>query len=616
MNTVRLRTAALVALWAALAPMCRGQVSTNVLITVSDGIALDATLTTPSGEPPEGGFPTVVLIHGYGGNKDEMSPISNYLTTFGYGCLTYSVRGQGNSGGLSTTMGDRESEDLLEVIQYLRALPGINPDKLGVAGGSQGGIHAWMAATRNMPGVKVIASLVGPPSYALDLFPANCIKQQFYFEMNLAGVRYAPLKDQLRQQLVNEQYDSLQAYASGRDLEQLLDSVRIPVIQSAGWADVLFPANGAIRTISRLNSRLIPVWSYFGTNGHGEQIYLPDYFYLITLMIQWFDRWLRDTPLAYADQPFVAYADDRPGWPHHESFSWPPPVHGSVRLYLAGDSLTTTIPAGSGEAAFGLMYDARYTPAQGWTDGYAGTSFIQAFQSVPHRYVSAPLVDTLEVTGTPQSMLHLRSDAAHFQAHVRLFDVSSDGTVPTWTLISRGANGVRDQAPGADVQRTVECQALSHIIAAGHRIGVEITSLDMYDQNRAQIIPYFTHSASVVRSSTTDPSYVDVPYVGRTLVLAAVPRDAVAPAAMTLFQNYPNPFNPSTTIRFALAASQHVRLEVFNILGQRLAVLVDGILRPGDYTALIDGKRWASGMYICRLTNGAAAIERTMVLVR
>ena len=616
MNTKRLRTVALIAVFLAGAPFGRGQVSTNFFITVGDGVALDATLMTPSGIPPEGGFPTVVLIHGYGGNKDEMSPISNYLTSFGYGCLTYSVRGQGNSGGLSTTMGNRESQDLEEVIEYLRAIPGINPDKLGVAGGSQGGIHAWMAATRNMPGVKVIASLVGPPSYSLDLFPANCIKQQFHFEMNLAGVRYAPLKDQIRQQLVNEQYDSLEAFAAGRDMERLLDSVKIPVIQSVGWADVLFPVNGAIRTISRLNGRSIPVWSYFGTNGHGEQIYLPDYFYVITLMLHWFDRWLGDIPLADADKPFVVYADERPGWPHHESLSWPPPGYGSVRLFLSGDSLSTTIPAGSGEAPFGLNYDESYTPAQGWTDGYAGTSFHNAFHSMPHRYVSAPLVDTLEVTGTPQATLHLRSDAANFQAHVLLFDVSSDDTVPTWTLMTRGANGVRGQVPGTDVQRTVECQALSHIIAAGHRIGVEITSLDMYDQNRAQIIPYFTPSASVVRSSPTEPSFVDMPFVGRTLVLATAPGDAVTPAAMILFQNYPNPFNPSTTIRFALDASQHVRLEVFTILGQRLAVLVDGVLHPGQYSVQVDGKRWASGMYICRLTNGTAAIERTMVLVR
>ena len=57
------------------------------------------------------------------------------------------------------------------------------------------------------------------------------------------------------------------------------------------------------------------------------------------------------------------------------------------------------------------------------------------------------------------------------------------------------------------------------------------------------------------------------------------------PTEYNLFQNYPNPFNPSTKIKFALPVAAHVRLEVFNLLGQSIEVLVDEEKSAGYYNA-------------------------------
>jgi hypothetical protein len=77
----------------------------------------------------------------------------------------------------------------------------------------------------------------------------------------------------------------------------------------------------------------------------------------------------------------------------------------------------------------------------------------------------------------------------------------------------------------------------------------------------------------------------------------------LSPAEFWLGPAYPNPFNPQTTIRYDLPGSARVRLEVFNLLGEQVALLVDETQDPGSHSAFFDGKRLASGVYVYRLTT-------------
>ena len=104
------------------------------------------------------------------------------------------------------------------------------------------------------------------------------------------------------------------------------------------------------------------------------------------------------------------------------------------------------------------------------------------------------------------------------------------------------------------------------------------------------------------------------------LPLTALGRAAPLPARRYLGQNYPNPFNPSTLIPYQLPAPARVRLEVFNILGQRVATLVDGQRPAGFHTATWDatdasGRGVASGVYLYRLLGGGERLTRSMVLL-
>lgn len=96
---------------------------------------------------------------------------------------------------------------------------------------------------------------------------------------------------------------------------------------------------------------------------------------------------------------------------------------------------------------------------------------------------------------------------------------------------------------------------------------------------------------------------------------------AIAHAPAWLAQNAPNPFNPQTEIRFSVPAKGHVRLDVYNVQGQRVRVLEDRVLEPGVHTVHWDGAdeaghAVASGLYLYSLTTGGFEAARKMILLR
>ncbi|MBV6419075.1 MAG: hypothetical protein DAHOPDDO_00285 [Ignavibacteriaceae bacterium] len=93
------------------------------------------------------------------------------------------------------------------------------------------------------------------------------------------------------------------------------------------------------------------------------------------------------------------------------------------------------------------------------------------------------------------------------------------------------------------------------------------------------------------------------------LVSSEIPTDYI------LEQNYPNPFNPSTNIKYALADDGMVKLAVYNILGEEVAVLVETEQVAGNYAVQFNAADLPSGMYIYRLqTNNFSSIKKLMVI--
>lgn len=92
--------------------------------------------------------------------------------------------------------------------------------------------------------------------------------------------------------------------------------------------------------------------------------------------------------------------------------------------------------------------------------------------------------------------------------------------------------------------------------------------------------------------------------------------DNSLPTQINLSQNYPNPFNPTTVISYQLPENSQVVLTVYDMLGRRVATLVDDQMSAGSHQVNFDASQLSSGMYIYRLEAGATQLTRKMMLVK
>ena len=131
---------------------------------------------------------------------------------------------------------------------------------------------------------------------------------------------------------------------------------------------------------------------------------------------------------------------------------------------------------------------------------------------------------------------------------------------------------------------------------------------DPYPENdeMAKNIAEMMNEGQIVPGGMIDPSTPDITYR----------RGSELPTHYSLDQNSPNPFNPTTKIAFSVPGPASVRLEVFNVAGQRVAVLIEANLPAGYHTVVWDAGELASGVYLYRLAAGEFMATKKMVLLK
>jgi hypothetical protein len=108
----------------------------------------------------------------------------------------------------------------------------------------------------------------------------------------------------------------------------------------------------------------------------------------------------------------------------------------------------------------------------------------------------------------------------------------------------------------------------------------------------------------------------DLRFHANTINLLQVSIEDEIPMRYSLVQNFPNPFNPSTTIRYNIPREEKVKLEVYNLLGQKVETLVDDVHHAGSYEIIFKAGHLASGVYFYRLSAGNFSEVMRMILLR
>jgi len=92
--------------------------------------------------------------------------------------------------------------------------------------------------------------------------------------------------------------------------------------------------------------------------------------------------------------------------------------------------------------------------------------------------------------------------------------------------------------------------------------------------------------------------------------------DVTGPLTFDLAQNYPNPFNPSTSIKYSVPESGNIRLSVFNIVGEEVAVLAEGFSQAGFYEVTFDASNLSTGVYLYKLQSANSVQTKKMMLLK
>jgi len=134
----------------------------------------------------------------------------------------------------------------------------------------------------------------------------------------------------------------------------------------------------------------------------------------------------------------------------------------------------------------------------------------------------------------------------------------------------------------------------------------EYIGIDAY-QNK--IIPVWTDD----RSGTPNQEV----YTANLSTLVSVENNGNnLPKEFALKQNYPNPFNPVTVIEYSVPKSGHISLKIYDVLGNEVETLADGVVKAGRYNLSYDASRLSSGVYFYRLQADGFIDTKKMILVK
>jgi hypothetical protein len=256
-----------------------------------------------------------------------------------------------------------------------------------------------------------------------------------------------------------------------------------------------------------------------------------------------------------------------------------------IKTNAIGDTLWTKTFGGNGE-------DAAWSAKQASNSGYIVTGFI---------------------TANGQTV-----------SDIYLFKTNSDGdTLWTKTFISPGDNVGYSVQQTTDGGYIVVCRKAYDVHLIKTNGNGDVLWTRTFDDNGLSVgfcVQQTIDSGYVITGATWDPvyNYFDVLLI-KTDDLGIVTQTSAEEFTSTsfiLYQNYPNPFNPVTQIDYNISNTSYVVLRVYDIMGQLITTLVDGLQSEGQYEVQWQAKDLPSGIYLYRLEAGGFSETKKLLLLK
>jgi ABC-2 type transport system ATP-binding protein len=519
--------------------------------------------------------PAVLIGHGFGGSKDDTRARAEDLARAGYAVLTWSARGFGDSGGrIGLNDPDAEVADVSRLIDWLAERPEVTLDddgdpRVGVTGASYGGAVALLAAGHD-PRVDAIAPQITYWDLSEALFPHGVFKRLWsgiLFTTGSTDAGYAdrstvPLADPGCGRFTAELCDLYERVAvsgtpdaearrllAGRSPAAVADRIDVPALIIQGQHDSLFPLDHADAMARAISANGAPVgvdWIWAGHDGGVSEADRTD-----RRVTDWFDRYLKDDAGVDAGPAFRATritgfdTTDGATLLRGASGDTYPGLGGTPEtIELSGGPQTFVNPPGGSPPAVSAV------PGLGALGELTALGFGLSLD-FPGQYAqfdSAPLEETVRVTGAPTVRVHIESDQPSAVLFAKVYDIAPDGAQQS--LPAQLVAPIRIDGAGAGRTADIPLPAIDYPFEAGHRMRLVLSTTDLGYASPAEPA---THVVSLAGPGLTVPTAPDVTTGGAPLPwwTWGMPLAAAALAAGLLLIGRPAARTPAPDPRLA-----------------------------------------------------------------
>lgn len=252
----------------------------------------------------------------------------------------------------------------------------------------------------------------------------------------------------------------------------------------------------------------------------------------------------------------------------------------------------------------------------GSPDDYWTTSGIDAIDidfttvGTGHAYVEVNGDGLADWSGTGHSVTYASQDISlPVELSSFVTDVSNNKVTLSWVIESEINN------LGFEVYRALEEEG-AYLLLSSYA-----TNPDLLGQGNSSTSHEYSFTDETVEPEKTYwYKLADVEYNGNKVfherISVTVPVAPLIPDTFQLFQNYPNPFNPVTKIKYGLPISGRVKIDIYNIISQKVLTILDDFKNAGYHTMDFNAGNLTSGVYLYQIRTGEFSSVKKMILIK